>query len=86
MFELRKPSSTILRSNYDTRKFVENRVPGTGFTNIGFKFCARSLYNILPKANRPLDNIKTFKKTLKTYIISETFGFETKIIRDYFAT
>ena len=86
MLELRELSTKNLRSNYDTRKLVENRVPGPGFINRNFKFCAALLYNTLPKTISQLDNIETFKKTLKTYIFSETFGFETKTICDYFAT
>ena len=83
---LQEPSSIKLRSNYDTQKLVENRVPGHGFTNRSFKYCAPHLYKTLPKSIRQLDNIETFKKTLITYIFWETFGFETKTICDYFAT
>ena len=86
MFELREPSTVILRSNYDTRKLIENRVPDSGFINRSFKYCALHLYNTLPKTIGQLDNIETFQKTLKTYIFSETFDFETKTICDYFAT
>ena len=38
MLELREPSIMNLRSNYNTWKFVENRVPGPGFTNRSFKY------------------------------------------------
>ena len=86
MLELREPSTINLRSIYDTWKLVENRVPSPGFTNRSFEYCAPHLYNTLPKTIRKLDNIETFKKKLKAYRISETFGFETKTIRDCFAT
>ena len=86
MLELREPSTINVRSNYDTLKLVENRVPGPGFTNRIFKFCAPHLHNTFPKTICQLDNIETSKKTLKTYIFSETFGFETKPIIDYFVT
>ena len=86
MLELREQSTINLRSNYDTWKLVENRVPGPDFTIRSFKYCAPHLYNTLPKTIRQLDNIETFKKQLKTYIFSETFDFETKTIRDCFAT
>ena len=67
-------------------KFVENRVSGPDLINRSFNFCAPDLYNTLPKTIRPLDNIETFKKQLKTYIFNESFDFETKTIRDCFAT
>ena len=87
MLELREPSTINLRGIYDTWKLVENRLHVLhDFTNRSFKYCAPHLYNTLPKIIRQLDNIETSKKTLKTYIFSETFGFETKTIRDYFAT
>ena len=73
MLELREPSNINLRSNYDTRKLVENRVPGPVFTNRSFKHRAPHLCNTLPKTIRQLDNIEAFKKQLKTYIFSETF-------------
>ena len=43
MLELREPSTMNLRSNYDTWKLVENRVPGLASTNINFKYCASHL-------------------------------------------
>ena len=86
MLKLRQPSTINVRSNYDTWKLVENRVPGSGFIKRSFKYCAPHLYNILIKTIRQLDNIETFKKQLKTYILSETFDLETKTIRDCFAT
>ena len=59
MLELREPSTIIFRSNYDTWKFVENRVPGPDFTIRSFKYFAPHLYNTLPKTIRQLDNIET---------------------------
>ena len=85
MLELREPSTIILQSNFDTWELVENRVPGPGFTDRSFKYCAPHLYNTLAKTIRQIDNIETFEKTLKTYIFRETFNFETKTSRDCFA-
>ena len=86
LLELREPLTINLRSNYDAWKLVENRVPGPIFTNRSFKYCSHHLYNTLPKTIHQLDNIETFKKQLKSYILSETFDFETKTIRTCFAT
>ena len=73
--------SCSILSNYDTCELVENRVAGSGFTE-----CAPHLYNTLSKTFCHLDKIEIFKKQLKTYIFSGTFDFETKTIRDCFAT
>ena len=86
MIQLREPSTINSRSNYDTWKLVENRDLGPGFIKRSFKYSALHLYNPLPKTIRQLDNIETFKKKLKTYILSETFVFESKKNRDCFDT
>ena len=86
MLELEESSTINLRSNYDTWKFVEHRLPGPRFTNRCFKYYAPLLYNTLPKTIRQLENIETSKKRLKIYIFCETFNFESKTIRDCFVT
>ena len=86
MNELKVSSTIILRSNHETWKLVEHRVPGPVFNNRCFKYYAPHLYNTLPKTLRQLENIETFKKRLKTYIFSETFDLESKTIRDGFVT
>ena len=86
MHELREPSTINSQSNYNTWKLVENIVSSPNITIWSFKYCAPHLYNTLPKTIRQIDNIETFRKQLKTFIISETFDSETKTIRDCFAT
>ena len=60
MLELKESSTINLRSNHDTWKLVEHRVPGPVFTNRCFKYYAPHLYNTLPKTLRQLENIETF--------------------------
>ena len=86
MLELKESSTISLQSNHDTWNLEEHRAPGPGLTNRCFKYCAPHLYNTLPKTIRQLDDIKTFKKRLKTYIFSETFDIESNTIRDCFVT
>ena len=86
MLGLREPLTINLRSNSDTWKLVENRVPCPDFTNRSFKYCAPHSYNTLPKTIRQLDNIETFMNQLKTYIFNETFDLVTKTIRDSLST
>ena len=57
MLELKKSSTINLRSNLDTWKLVVHRVPGPGFTNRCFKYCAPHLYNTLPISIRHLEKI-----------------------------
>ena len=71
--ELKESSTINLRSNHDSLKLVEHRVPGPVFTIRYFKYQAPHLSNTLPKTLRQLENIETFKKRLKTYIFGETF-------------
>ena len=82
MLELKESSTISLRSNHDTCKLEEHRVPGPGFTNRSFKYCTPHLYNTLPRTICQLKNIKTFKTKLKTYIFSETFDIESNTIPD----
>ena len=84
--ELKVSSTFNLRSNLDILKFIEHRVPGPVFTNRCFIYYAPHLYNTLPKTLRQIENLETFKKTLKTYIFSETSHFESKTISDCFLT
>ena len=72
MLELEQSSTINLRSNHDTWKLEDRRVPGPGFTKRCFKYCAPHLYNTLPKTICQLGNIETFKEKLKTYIFSES--------------
>ena len=46
----------------------------------------KKMYIANPKALHPLENIKSCKKRLKTYIFSETIDLESKIIRDGIVT
>ena len=62
MLELREPSNMNLRSNHETWKLLENRVPDPSFTNRCFKYIAPHLYNSLTKTTRQIENIETFKK------------------------
>ena len=54
-----------LRSNDDTWKLVEHRVPRSGFTNRFSKYCAPRLYKTLPKTIRQLENNDTFQEKTK---------------------
>ena len=80
LLEIMEQSTINLRSDHDTWKVVEHRVPSPGFTNRCFKYCAPHLYNTLPK------NVETFKKRLKTYILGETFDYKSKKNRGCFVT
>ena len=84
MLELKESSTINLRSNHDTWKLVEHKVPGPVFTNRCFKYYAPHLYSTLAITLCQFENIETYKKILKTYIFSETFDFESKTIRDCF--
>ena len=58
MLELKESSTVNLRCNQDTRKFLEHRVPGSGFTNRCFKYYAPHLYNTLRKTIPQLEEKK----------------------------
>ena len=69
MLELKESSTINLRSNHDTWKLVEHRVPGPVFgiifTNRYFKYYAPHLYNTPPKTLRQLENIEILRKDCK---------------------
>ena len=60
LLELKESSTINLLSSHDTWKLVKHKVPGPGFTNRCFKYCAPLFYNTLPKNNRRLENIEIF--------------------------
>ena len=47
-----------------------------------FKHSAPRLFNSLPRSVKDSENLKVYKKNLKTYLLNECYDLNTKTITD----
>ena len=74
-----------IRHSHDPHRLNEPRMNKEIGTR-SFKYSAPRLFNNLPRSVKDSENLKIFKRKLKTYLFNECYDLDTKTITDSYCT